>query len=949
MKKSLEIKVVGIVAGMVLAFGLVAGLMSLYIQRATVLSMTGSSSETTARVVHGEISLAMLEGKADVIRESVANLKKISTVEEITVVNSEGREAFNPNSPVKDSAMIEEFRRGRESFSNREGGRFIYSMPLFNAPSCQKCHGTDKPLLGAVKISVSLEREFADAAKRTSLMVSFMLLLSLGFGFLLWIMLRRMLVSPIKAIEASAMNIGEGDLSFDTDIRGDDELGRLSRLLKESSMSLGGIFVRIKDLSGRIARVAEGVEEESGNLVRGAEVEAEAVSNILKSVEEINENAAVIADGTEGLAASVEETSSSMEEMVSSIGTVNANIHELSSAVETTSSSIEELSATIGEVAASASELAASAEETLSAISEITAAVREVEQHAKESALQSEKVTSEAATIGMTSMEKTIEGMGKIKTSVERTATFIEKLGGRSDEIDKILTVIDDVTDQTTLLALNAAILAAQAGEHGKGFSVVAEEIKELAERAAFSTQEIASLIQSVQEEVRNAGDAVEAGLDSVEHGFKLAKDAGDALKKILDSSRKSSEMSRFIERSTAEQAKATKLVTGAMGRVRSMIDHIEKATAGESKGIMLIIQATEKMRDVSRQVSKAIDEQKISSRQISGAVELTAERSQRISRSLSDHKFSSQCILNVIDGVKGIPAENRMLAFRISNSLRDLQKYAELLRTETERFRFYKGGDSVMRLGVLPLESPAVMFKKFAPLAHYLSRALGRTVELKVAVDFESALEDIGENITQFCVMGASTYIEAQRRYGVKVLVKGLRDGKPYHHSAIITRADSGIRSVGDLRGRSFGFGDARSASGHIAPRLMLKEAGIGLDDLRHYHFFGYHDEVARAVLRGDVDAGAVIDPVARKFRDEGLQILMTSDEIPELNICANKFVNDADVSLMTTVLVSLNALTDEGKRVLKSIDESYTGFVDAHDADYDSVRLKISKLGIR
>jgi phosphonate transport system substrate-binding protein len=253
------------------------------------------------------------------------------------------------------------------------------------------------------------------------------------------------------------------------------------------------------------------------------------------------------------------------------------------------------------------------------------------------------------------------------------------------------------------------------------------------------------------------------------------------------------------------------------------------------------------------------------------------------------------------------------------------------------------------MRLGVLPLESPAVMFKKFAPLAHYLSRALGRTVELKVAVDFESALEDIGENITQFCVMGASTYIEAQRRYGVKVLVKGLRDGKPYHHSAIITRADSGIRSVGDLRGRSFGFGDARSASGHIAPRLMLKEAGIGLDDLRHYHFFGYHDEVARAVLRGDVDAGAVIDPVARKFRDEGLQILMTSDEIPELNICANKFVNDADVSLMTTVLVSLNALTDEGKRVLKSIDESYTGFVDAHDADYDSVRLKISKLGIR
>jgi methyl-accepting chemotaxis protein len=101
----------------------------------------------------------------------------------------------------------------------------------------------------------------------------------------------------------------------------------------------------------------------------------------------------------------------------------------------------------------------------------------------------------------MASIGKAIDGMKEIKASVENTAGYIRKLGGRSEEIGQILNVIDEITDQTTLLALNAAILAAQAGEHGKGFSVVADEIKNLAERTSVSTQEIGELIQSVQQE----------------------------------------------------------------------------------------------------------------------------------------------------------------------------------------------------------------------------------------------------------------------------------------------------------------------------------------------------------------------------------------------------------------------------------------------------------------
>ena len=228
-----------------------------------------------------------------------------------------------------------------------------------------------------------------------------------------------------------------------------------------------------------------------------------------------------------------------------------------------------------------AEELAAASEETLAAAEEISSSIKEVEQSAKESAMLSEKVKNDASTFGITSVEKTIDGIQNIKLSFDKTAGFIKKLGGRSDEIGKILNVIDEITDQTTLLALNAAILAAQAGEHGKGFSVVADEIKDLAERTSFSTHEIAGLIQAVQQEVKDAIIAMDEGLRSVEVGLKVANDAGDALNKIVESSKQSAEMSISIERSTAEQAKTTRLVSESMEKMKNMVAQVAKATSG--------------------------------------------------------------------------------------------------------------------------------------------------------------------------------------------------------------------------------------------------------------------------------------------------------------------------------------------------------------------------------
>lgn len=948
MKKSLEFKILSVVVALLLIGNISAAIMAVSIQKRTIHRLTGLANNAISSLVLKNIETTMLEGKADITMRVLNNLKDLKGLEDIGVYDVDGREAFRPDSPAIEAQALKELRSGTERIMRTEGYRHIFYLSLKNHPSCQRCHGTEKPILGAIKITISTEKESKDAMGIITFVIVATVLASIAFSILLWVLLRRLILKPVKEVEKAASRIASGDLTFDIEIERDDEIGSLVKNFKESFRSLGRVFQRIKGLSDRIMKVTEDVERESKNVISGAEIETEAINNISLSVTELDTTATEISDNTETLAASIEESSASMEEMASSIGSINDNIHELQSAVESTSASIEQLSATIKQVATNAEDLASESEETLSAISEITSTIKEVEISAKESARLSEKVKSDAATIGMTSIDKTIEGMNHIKSSVEKTAELIRRLGGRSDEIGKILTVIDEVTDQTTLLALNAAILAAQAGEHGKGFSVVADEIKDLAERTAFSTQEISALIQSVQNEVRSAVEAMQEGLKSVDEGFLLAREAGNALSKILESSRISSERAISIERTTTEQSKAARLVTEAMERVRNMTAEIAKATSEQSKGILLIMKATEKIRDVSLHLTKATEEQAISSKQISQAMEITSERSQQISRSLSEHKIGTKHILNTIYGIKGVPEKNRNLAFKINNTLRDLYKDTELLKAETERFLFYEERDTGIRFGVVPLESPATIFKKFSPLVEYLSRRLGSPVDLRVAVDFEGAIRDVGQNVTQLCYMTPSTFIEASKKYGVRVLAKALREGKPYHHAVIITRMDSDLKTLEDLKGRAFAFGDKRSTSSHIIPRAMLKQAGIDLSDLKYYNYLGHHDDVAKAVLKGEFDAGGVMESVAYKFKDKGIRFLKFSDDIPEFNICYNPSISEADLSIIKSALISLRDTDPESATILKSIDESYTGFTEAKDSDYDTIRAEMARIGL-
>ncbi len=763
----------------------------------------------------------------------------------------------------------------------------------------------------------------------------------------IFFILRRSIIAPIKSIEQAARNVSQGGLTFNVTAEGRDEIGRTGELLKESFTAMEGVLQRIKELSDRIRSVVADVEKTTEKVLAGAETEAEATRTISSAVAELNSTADEIAGNTEGLVSASESASSSIDEMAGSIKQINATIQDLNGLATSTTASLEQLSNAIRTVARNSEELEGASEETGAAIIQIAATAREVETHAKESADLSEQVTTEAATIGLDAIMKTIEGMKVIALSVNESAAAIQSLGARSQEIEMIVGVIESVNDETNLLSLNASILAAQAGEHGKGFAVVAKKIKDLSDKTENSTREIAALIQTVQREMNEAGKLVKRGIPAVEEGTKLAKSGENALRRILDSSKRASEMTLSIRRATEEQVKSSALVEEAARQVKKMVGDIASATAGQSREVALIAKGAESMKELAAQVSRATGEQATSSGQIAQTTQLVFEKSHQISRALSDHRNGSRNILKSIEAVQNVPVENQDLAFRISKTLWNLQKDVELLGAEMERFTFDDTRGLALRFGVVPLKEPSEMFRKFKPLSDHLAAKLGRRVDLKVAIDMESAVKDLGENITQICAMGPANYVEAHRRYGVAVIAKALRKGKPFHQVAIVVRKQSSIQSVADLMKKRFAFGNIGSATGHVIPLAMLKGAGMTTADLSHYDYIGHHDKLIKAVLDGDFDAAGLIDEVAQKHLADGLRILALSIEIPEFNICCNPSVDGEMRNRLSTILTSLTASNGKDLQILQSLGKDCTGFIPASDHEYDKFTGEINGVG--
>ncbi len=273
---------------------------------------------------------------------------------------------------------------------------------------------------------------------------------------------------------------------------------------------------------------------------------------------------------------------------------VKAASDDVASAGHQLIATAERMSTGSGEQASRATQVATSAEEMSQTIMDIARNVNDIAQSATE--------TASVAKDGEAVVGKSVAEVKEIARTVEESAVFVKSLGEKSTHIGEIVSVINDIADQTNLLALNAAIEAARAGEQGRGFAVVADEVRKLAERTAHATSEISSMIKSIQDEVFGAVDAMENATGKVNVGVELSGQAGEALVKIVrkvddlqlmvqqiasaseEMSSTSEEITRDIEQiaSISRETSATsEQTTEAATRLSGLAANLQRTVAG--------------------------------------------------------------------------------------------------------------------------------------------------------------------------------------------------------------------------------------------------------------------------------------------------------------------------------------------------------------------------------
>ena len=582
-------------------------------------------------------------------QEAISELKEIryNQTDYFWINNSEPRMIMHPIKPQLDGKELSDIKDPNGvhlfvEFANvckKDGSGFVDYM--WEKPG----HTEPQPKVSFVKLNKKwdwiigsgiyvddVDEEIAGFTNKILIILAILLPMIFVSGYYF----TKSIVGPIKQLESISHRIAVGEVDIDLKANSNDEIGELSKSfikmienIKESSVqaekisegdlnftitpksekdvlsnSLSKVVSNVKSLVGDVNMLSEAAIEgrlrtridekkhlgEYKKVVLGFNETLNAITNPFNETIKILKSLAT-GDMTSRMVSDCRGDYNIIKENINIVaGELSDALRKVNEVIQAAASAANQISSSAEEMAAGAQEQSAQANEVASAVEEMTKTIFETSKNTSEAASAS-KQAGDFAKEGGKAVEETIEGMNRISSVVTKSAETVLTLGKSSDQIGEIIQVIDDIADQTNLLALNAAIEAARAGEQGRGFAVVADEVRKLAERTTKATKEIATMILQIQSDTAEAVKSIKLGEQEVENGKHLAVKAGQSIRDIVNGATKVTDTITQVATASEEQSATAEQI----GKNIDSINHVTQETA---QGIQQIAQASE---DLSR------------------------------------------------------------------------------------------------------------------------------------------------------------------------------------------------------------------------------------------------------------------------------------------------------------------------------------------------------------
>ena len=510
------------------------------------------------------------------------------------------------------------------------------------------------------------------------------LMLFLGGVFLL-----NSILQPLRSVGGMLNEIatGKGDLTKRLPVTSQDEIGRFCDAFNRFVMNLQQTVTDISIVSGQLTSTAHSVSETSTQIQDTVTQEVHAFKETVIATGHLDTAIKSIASDTSNVLGSMIAVSSSAQEISATMDEIATSTRHLDERAGLTLSAISQNVASFKKVAENIAIVTSRAEEVASSAQQISAVTKEINSRSQDQAEVARAVKEDAIGLGLAAINKTKDGMGRIRTEVGATMEVMNELGRMSREISRIVKIINNISDQSNLLALNASVIAAQAGEHGKGFSIVAKEVKQLAQQATASTNEISDMVQQIQQLTSSAVLATKRSAEETEAGVRLSADAETALKTIIERTDLSLTNALLIARSAEEQTIGVGMVSAAMQDVSTMAAQINLTTEQQRLTSESILTSTSEMRGLIEAMKEMVSAQAGESGKISQSIMLTLESLQLVAKATTDQQKESDTIVAIMGAVNRQAHDNMNLAKGLDARACELNDQSQSLNAKVRVF----------------------------------------------------------------------------------------------------------------------------------------------------------------------------------------------------------------------------------------------------------------------